>query len=340
MDPETARKRFEERIASSGKPLASLTPQDGLELLLRSYGDDHEGDLTCSWQQVNRYGSEEVGFRLTRWLEYQSVSFWLSLLFKVGPRDVAGDFPDSTESCGDPDQVEAFRSAVEGSPSFKAWGRSPAAGVALICEDLETWSYALFDWWGVRDPSRPIIGMTEEEWLRSDDAPSMVRWFRQEWVGKEADLNRLLRRYFLACCRKIWRLLPRAESLEAIEVTERFVDDLELHDELKLAEWNAEGAALMFSQEYDPEAIARWCEDVSRIPPEELAAMIHSPRPGDDLTPRGLLEHAAYFAHLTICYPWIKPIESIERYRLFMSAPILREIVGNPFCLDPAGPPA
>jgi len=43
------------------------------------------------------------------------------------------------------------------------------------------------------------------------------------------------------------------------------------------------------------------------------------------------LEHAAYFAVLAMGYPGIEPKESIARYRLFLSAPLLREVVGNPF---------
>jgi hypothetical protein len=125
--------------------------------------------------------------------------------------------------------------------------------------------------------------------------------------------------------------LPRQESRKGVEGAERFADDLATRDELSRAEWLAEAAAFMFSENSDPEAIARWCDEVSRIPPEELAAMIHSPRPEDDLSPRGLLERAAYFAHIAMCYPDIQPKESLDEYRLFLPAPLLREIVGNPF---------
>ena len=60
--------------------------------------------------------------------------------------------------------------------------------------------------------------------------------------------------------------------------------------------------------------------------------MLHSPRPEDDLTPRDLLKHAAYFVMFAFSYPGMtSPKESIERDRLFLSAPLLREIVGNPF---------
>jgi hypothetical protein len=192
-------------------------------------------------------------------------------------------------------------------------------------------NWELFDSWGVRDPSRPVLTMTEEEWLRSDDVSLMLRWSRQEWRGDEADLNRLLQRYCLACCRRIWRLLPQEHSQSGVEVAERFLDGLATQYELSRADYLAEGAAFTFEYDLAPEAIARWSEEVSRIPPEELRAMVHSQRPEDDLSPRALLAQAAYFVITAICYPGIMPKESIETYRLFMPASLLREFVGNPF---------
>jgi hypothetical protein len=32
-----------------------------------------------------------------------------------------------------------------------------------------------------------------------------------------------------------------------------------------------------------------------------------------------------------MCYPGIRPKESIERFRLFLPVALLREVVGNPF---------
>ena len=154
MDPGASKERFEELIASSGVPLASLTPLAGLELMLRFYGDDSaDGHLSCAWGNVSRYGEEEFGFHLNRWYQPQpdgsrADTPSLSLIFKIGPPAVAGDFPGWMEWCTDPEHLATFRSTVEGSPPFKVWGRSPAAGVALVCEDIESWAHALFDCWG------------------------------------------------------------------------------------------------------------------------------------------------------------------------------------------------
>ena len=68
MNTDASRERLETLIASSGVPLASLTPREGLELMLRVYGDDPaDGHLSCSWGVVTRYGPVELGFNLTRW---------------------------------------------------------------------------------------------------------------------------------------------------------------------------------------------------------------------------------------------------------------------------------
>jgi hypothetical protein len=343
MEPGRSKGRLEELIAATGLPLAALTPLAGLELMLRSYCDEpSSGALTCSWGVVTRYGDEEFGFNITREfndpLDKSLRVAYLSLIFKIGPHSVAGDFPGWIKWVTSPENdLAAVRSDIETTPPFEVWGQSLAKGVALWYGDSESWFTDLFDCWGVRDPSRPVVSMSEKEWLRSDDVALMLRWFRQQWRGEENDLDRLLHRYCLACCRGIWRLLPRGDSRAGVEVAERFLEGLATRDEFDRAEYVAEGAAFMFDFELDPESISRWCDEVSQIPPEELAAMIHTPLPGDDLSPRGLLQHAAYFADIAMCYPTIAPKESIERFRLFLPASLLWEVVGNPFSTSSGG---
>jgi hypothetical protein len=109
--------------------------------------------------------------------------------------------------------------------------------------------------------------MTESEWLRSDDVGLMVRWFRQEWRGDEADLDRLLQRYFLECCRRIGRNLPQVRTRAAVEVAQRFLDGLAPQEELGTADWLAEAAAFSFDHVPETEnsaAIVQWCDDFTR----------------------------------------------------------------------------
>jgi hypothetical protein len=249
MNPGNVRRRFEGLIASLGVPLASLTPQAGLDLILRFYGDDPAGaTLLCFWGPVSRYGEEELGFDF-QWYYTRFDTFEpaapsdFSLLFKIGPPAVAGDLRGVMAWCAGAEQIATFRSSIEASDAFKAWGHSPAAAVLLLWDDISTSAHALFDCWGVRDPSRPVLSMTEEQWLQSGDVSLMLRWFRQEWRGEEADLNRLLQRYLLACCRRIWRLLPMEKSRRGIEITERYIKGTATREEFAEAEWHAEGAA-------------------------------------------------------------------------------------------------
>lgn len=328
MDHDERRPSFEELIASTGVPLASLTPRMGLELILRycSEAQVHH-TLLYLWGNVAVYGTEEeLGF------SYHVIdpeTCGREFKFKFGPRERVGDQQGGGLIWGCfPEDLETFLAKVEESSSvFRILGDSQATEVALINGRD---AFPLFDCWGVKDPSRPIVSMTEEEWLASDDAPLMLRWFRQQWRGEEADLDRLLHRYFLACCRKIWRLLPAEESRAAVEIAERSIDGLATDEELYRADYVGEGAAFQFEHPDEPE-VAAWIEEASKIPREELEAMLQSPHPQGDLSPATLLKQAAYFVSSVFSYPGLRPKESIESDRLFLSAPLLRKVVGDPF---------
>jgi hypothetical protein len=60
--------------------------------------------------------------------------------------------------------------------------------------------------------------MTEAEWLTCTDIPPFVEFLR----GKASD--RKLRLFEVACCRRVWNLLPDDDTRRAVEVAELFAD--------------------------------------------------------------------------------------------------------------------
>jgi hypothetical protein len=59
--------------------------------------------------------------------------------------------------------------------------------------------------------------VTEEEWLRSDWPPDML----QQLDGKIPDEEFM--RFSVACCRRIWPLLPDRRSRAVVEATEKYL---------------------------------------------------------------------------------------------------------------------
>jgi hypothetical protein len=62
--------------------------------------------------------------------------------------------------------------------------------------------------------------MTETDWLAGTDPMPMLEYLR----GRASE--RKLRLVMAGCCRRVWRLLPDERSRSAVEVVERYVDDL------------------------------------------------------------------------------------------------------------------
>src|SRR4051812_39553603 len=86
--------------------------------------------------------------------------------------------------------------------------------------------------------------MTKAEWLSSDDPVVMLKALRAHWRAEEAEFERLVQRYLLACCRAIRRLLPIEGSRNGVEVAERHIDRGVSREEWFEANWHAEGAAM------------------------------------------------------------------------------------------------
>ena len=105
----------------------------------------------------------------------------------------------------------------------------------------------------------------------------MLGHLRASWRGERAILDRLLRRYYLACCRRIWKLLPMDESRRGVEVAEHHLTGNATDEELRKAVWHAEGVAVLFLdgfEDLEPEKVARCIEEVEAISAVELGALL------------------------------------------------------------------
>jgi hypothetical protein len=82
--------------------------------------------------------------------------------------------------------------------------------------------------------------MTEQEWLSCEDPGEMLGpWVEERRKSGNWDLTkereRRLRLFEVACCRRIWNLLPDERSRQAVEVAERHADGLATDEELEAA---------------------------------------------------------------------------------------------------------
>ena len=64
--------------------------------------------------------------------------------------------------------------------------------------------------------------MNHAEWLRSDDPSQMLEWLRS--IMSDEVFDHRLRRYYLACCRRIWTLLPPDAIRLGLEAAERHLE--------------------------------------------------------------------------------------------------------------------
>lgn len=162
---------------------------------------------------------------------------------------------------------------------------------------------------------------------RMNEVPGLMAVLRQTWQGSEAELECQLQRYYLACCRAIWRLLPQEGSRRGIEVAERYVEGLATEEELSEADYNVEGGAFNIDYNVDPEEVKRLVEGVEAIPREELRQLLHPPE--TRIPPRELLKRAAYFADFAVIYANLTPKEPGLSNVPFLSPKIFREMFGE-----------
>src|SRR4051812_2417670 len=81
--------------------------------------------------------------------------------------------------------------------------------------------------------------MTASEWATCTDPTAMV-----QFLGTSRKLSqRKWRLFAVACCRRVWHVLPDPRSRSAVEVAERYADGFASVEELSSALAEAERAA-------------------------------------------------------------------------------------------------
>lgn len=156
--------------------------------------------------------------------------------------------------------------------------------------------------------------MTEQEWLACDDPPIMLE-FLEEKAGE-----RKLRLFAVGCCSRIMRLLSDQRSVDAVLVTDRYIDGTASADEVREAIAAARAAYENAFQTHDNAALS-----VTYLAADGYDAAIFS---------------AAYAAYAVghDCAAGQTSQEDIHRKytdgenaERVQQAELLRHIIGNPF---------
>jgi hypothetical protein len=166
------------------------------------------------------------------------------------------------------------------------------------------------------------------------DVRSMLPVLRKQWRGDQETLEKKLHRYYVACCRAIWPLLPQQGSREGVEVAERYLDGEATREELLKVDYEVEGAAFNLDYHVNPRGIRLWVKAARGISKNKLRSMLHPVQ----AVSRELLTRAAYFVDFAVVYPGMKEKNPWARCDPFLSAPLLREMFCNPFRPSPLDP--
>lgn len=130
--------------------MRSLTMIEAFELLMRFYEQhraidaapiDHDGDMLLFQYGTYDWGNgERFSISLTRQLivpHSEDSDIWqLELSFSYLPNETLRSFQNGDKWCGNPDQLDAYRSSVLNSPVFIACSSDRAETVNLTWEHV------------------------------------------------------------------------------------------------------------------------------------------------------------------------------------------------------------
>lgn len=144
MKVATSKKRLLQLVKPKASQLSSLSPADGIALMLAFYQDeradgceiDEDGDMLLYQWGCHDWGEgESFDFNITRQFmdaagEDEGIQ-QLSLTFKFKPTDSLRILGDGNRWCHSPDEISEFRSFIEASAANKAVANTRPAKVAL-----------------------------------------------------------------------------------------------------------------------------------------------------------------------------------------------------------------
>jgi hypothetical protein len=130
---ESAKKRFLQLVKEFGKPLKSLAPSEGVDLMLLFYQkdrvdgcpvDEHGDMLLYQWGTYDWGQGESFEFDITRQFiegepEDDNIT-QLSLTFRFKPTESMRNIIEGNLWCSSPKEMKSFRSFILGSPAYLA----------------------------------------------------------------------------------------------------------------------------------------------------------------------------------------------------------------------------
>jgi hypothetical protein len=191
--------------------------------------------------------------------------------------------------------------------------------------------------------------MDRPEWLESDDPLEMLESLRSCLSASEFD--RYLVHYYLASCRRIWRLVPVDSIRSGVEAAQRYLDseaspkdatywaarakehgDQADMDLLAISTFNEVLDELKRPRDsffLQAGRVRRWIDEVASIPANKLRKMVRLPPGCEPPSPRALLEDATWFALRSIDWALGNSgcRRGIEECKRFFSPHVLRQTV-------------